>query len=265
MSDYNSKELKRILDSLNTPLSALKVLKRPVDTWDDMLVFHGVSLLNDDAKMHFEEFLNNINLRLSTIDPAPSISSSPSGQGPDETAIKRDSEPAKFSSFIQFLENQINMLELIENYHTGSGPIIFTNSAKYKNSNVSTQSAKVFHVQSDQKPNTNKNECIICKNNHHFAHCSNFKSKSIPQRIEFVKAAKRCYNCLGNHFSSKCTSEKRCTVCNKKHNTSLHIVNYKKPQNKPQNSQVNTSTHVQYSNDSVQQSCSTESHGTSNS
>ena len=96
--------------------------------------------------------------------------------------------------------------------------------------------AKVL-VQPEQKSNNNnKNECLICKNNHHFAQCPTFKSKSIPQRIEFVKSKKRSFNCLGNHFSSKCPSEKRCTVCNNKHNTSLHIVNYKKPQTKTQNS-----------------------------
>ena len=39
MIKSSSSELKRILVSLNTPLSALKILGRPVDKWDDWLLF----------------------------------------------------------------------------------------------------------------------------------------------------------------------------------------------------------------------------------
>ena len=42
--------LKRILVNLNTPLSALKVLGWPVDKWDDLLIFHTVSLFDINTK-----------------------------------------------------------------------------------------------------------------------------------------------------------------------------------------------------------------------
>ena len=43
-------DLKRIIVSLNTPLSALKVSGQPADTWDDLLIFHTVSLFDSDTK-----------------------------------------------------------------------------------------------------------------------------------------------------------------------------------------------------------------------
>ena len=259
MNDYTSKELKRILDSLNTPLSSLKVLQRPVETWDDFLVFHGVSLLHSDAKIHFETFVNNLNLQsLVNTTPTP-----PTLAQAANTTVERNSEPTTFAIFIQFLENQINMMELIENY---DGSCMLSNQPKQKNQNVSTQPAKVCHTQVEQKPSgaSNKTECLICKNNHHFAQCPTFKSKSIPQRIEFFKSKKRCFNCLGNHFSNKCTSEKRCTICNNKHNSTLHIVNYKKSQNSSQGHQNNATLNANVQN-GRQQSSLTETDGPSNS
>ena len=47
MTKTSAVELKKILASLTTPLSALKVLGRPVNTWDDLLIFHTLSLFEN--------------------------------------------------------------------------------------------------------------------------------------------------------------------------------------------------------------------------
>ena len=210
-------ELKRILDGVNTPISALKVLQRPVDNWDDLLVFHVVSLSDSETKKQWEIYNNNFTLAI----PSTSTLNNVSSQVP-----RVDNEPPSFSKLTEFLERQISILESIEeNYNS----LNVNFQSNFKNSNVSTQPAKVFHTQTEpsrkfSQSNNNKAECLICKNAHHFSQCDSYKSKSIEQRIEFVKSQRRCFNCLGNHYFNKCPSLKRCNTCGKKHHTTLHLL-----------------------------------------
>ena len=60
-------DLKKILVSLNTPLAALRVLGRPVDTWDDLLILHTISLFNGDTKRQWEFYLSNLSLSASSM------------------------------------------------------------------------------------------------------------------------------------------------------------------------------------------------------
>ena len=46
MKKESSAELKRILNSMNTPLQALELLHRDTNHWDDILVFHMVNLFH---------------------------------------------------------------------------------------------------------------------------------------------------------------------------------------------------------------------------
>ena len=52
-------EIKRILSGINTPLAALKALDRPVQYWDDILVFHILSLLDIKTREQWEVYLSN--------------------------------------------------------------------------------------------------------------------------------------------------------------------------------------------------------------
>lgn len=68
--------------------------------------------------------------------------------------------------------------------------------------------------------------CIACKTKKHPLYiCDAFKRLSVPKRIELVKSAKVCYNCLRSHRDTPCKFS-NCTVCQKRHNTLLHIENY---------------------------------------
>ena len=55
----SASELKRLLSYINTPISALKGLGRPVQHWDDLLVFHILSLLDFKSREQWEIFLSN--------------------------------------------------------------------------------------------------------------------------------------------------------------------------------------------------------------
>ena len=46
--------------------------------------------------------------------------------------------------------------------------------------------------------------------------------KSAKEKLEFVKTAKLCYNCLDRHHIKDCKTTKICLVSNSKHHTMLH-------------------------------------------
>jgi len=65
--------------------------------------------------------------------------------------------------------------------------------------------------------------CIVCKGKQYPLYsCDSFKLLPVTQRIETVKNAKLCYNCLRSHRGSPCKFS-NCTVCQKRHNTLLHL------------------------------------------
>ena len=222
-------ELKRILDGVNTPVSALKVLKRPVEHWDDLLVYHVVSLLDVETKRQWELFYNNPNNNLSIVNPVNV--STPLENHAQATASKLNSEPPSFAKLIEFLELQISIMESLEESDK-SGLHTLASTSNNKNSNVSTAPAKVFSTQIVNNSSKKfKLECLICKQDHHFSQCNSYLSKSQDQRKAFVHEKKRCINCLGNHFMDKCKSAGRCKTCKKKHHTTLHIQNLNQNQN----------------------------------
>lgn len=65
--------------------------------------------------------------------------------------------------------------------------------------------------------------CIVCKiKRHPLFMCDKFKQLTVPKRIEAVKNARLCYNCLRSHRDSPCKFS-NCTICQKRHNTLLHF------------------------------------------
>jgi len=70
--------------------------------------------------------------------------------------------------------------------------------------------------------NTSRN-CMACKiKQHPLYRCDKFKQLPVPKRIEIVRSAKICYNCLRSHRERPCKFS-ACTICQKRHNTLLHL------------------------------------------
>jgi len=73
--------------------------------------------------------------------------------------------------------------------------------------------------------------CVICKASKHPLYlCEKFKQLPVHKRIEAVRSAKICYNCLRSHRGNPCKFS-NCTICQKRHNTLLHQENYSNNQN----------------------------------
>lgn len=72
---------------------------------------------------------------------------------------------------------------------------------------------------------TSNLSCPQCKGNHPLYYCEAFLKLPIEKRIQLVKKAHLCINCLRStsHQSKNCNSSS-CRKCTKKHNTLLHLV-----------------------------------------
>ncbi|XP_072757717.1 uncharacterized protein [Anoplolepis gracilipes] len=92
-----------------------------------------------------------------------------------------------------------------------------------KPSNFSNQHSAKIHFQSKAQENHSKktSSCSLCSN-HYVSNCSQYTSKSVPQRLAVLKQYKLCFNCLGPHKVSECRIAKRCLKCGKRHHTSIH-------------------------------------------
>lgn len=67
--------------------------------------------------------------------------------------------------------------------------------------------------------------CKVCNLKQHPLYmCDKFKQSPVHKRIEIVKGAKLCYNCLRSHLGSPCKFS-NCTICHKRHNSLLHLDN----------------------------------------
>ena len=70
--------------------------------------------------------------------------------------------------------------------------------------------------------------CVYCKGIHTTNSCNIVVNTE--KRLEHIKREGLCFNCLGKHRVSQCTSHARCKKCNNKHHISICNAVSTKPQ-----------------------------------
>lgn len=183
IASENSRNLQTLHDQTNTSIQALKNLGRPVDSWDDVLVYLVAQKLDKTSRKAWE-------LKLS------------------DTV-----EPSAYSDISKFLESRIRALDAI--LPTKPGGSVDTNIKSPKSKTIASNSAT-----------SSKFVCPTCKKNHLLYQCIVFQADTPARRHDFIKAQKRCFNCLAATYLTKdCKSENRCRKCSQKHHTLLHLSN----------------------------------------
>ena len=82
-----------------------------------------------------------------------------------------------------------------------------------------------FHTNSFRKPPRDPSEtqkkltCVYCKGPHTPGNCEVVKDQQ--KRLDIIKRDRLCFNCLGHHKVSHCSSKYRCRKCGRKHHTSI--------------------------------------------
>jgi len=64
--------------------------------------------------------------------------------------------------------------------------------------------------------------CVLCRGNHPFYRCRQFRKAGSQQRLNWIKQNQMCFNGLGNsHRTSQRKVEWRSKLCSRKHNSLL--------------------------------------------
>ena len=111
MSKPSSADLKLILVGINTPLLALKLLGRPIDSRDDLIIFYVVSLFDNETNKQWELYLSTLSLSVNSNSIA---STNPNTAVATELTQNLNLVPPTFSILIKFIESQISILESID-------------------------------------------------------------------------------------------------------------------------------------------------------
>nr|XP_012135784.1 PREDICTED: uncharacterized protein LOC105661897 [Megachile rotundata] len=175
--------LRSLITATEKHTNALKALKIPVDSWNEILIYvvstkldkvmrrHWDCSLDDDTMptlKEFLEFLSKFARDDAIVDTSP-----------------REISKPQITSFNRQVPKRV----------------------KKRQTYVSTQSKII---------------CALCKRDHYIQTCDQFLKLSVEDRIQAVLAAKLCINCLRpGHAYNNCFFSK-CKKCHGKHNTLLH-------------------------------------------
>ena len=96
---------------------------------------------------------------------------------------------------------------------------------------------------SSQPSLTSQRSCVFCKGSHSPKDCKVIADNQACK--EFVKQRNLCFNCLGRHKVSTCTSKHQCRKCCRKHHTSLCTDNSSEPSTQDKIPPRNPSSAVQ--------------------
>lgn len=143
-------------------------------------------------------------------------------------ATQRRGELPRYEPTITFLKNRCQILENCESA-TPDSTVTTPHGTKskltsalprmpfQKSHTASTSSATSVGSTSPEE------SCDICNGEHLNFQCTVFKKLPAMQRLEKVRAANLCFNCLRKgHRSSSCQSSNTCRKCQKRHHTLLH-------------------------------------------
>lgn len=203
MQQQSSLSIKKIHDTANECLNAIKNLGADISTWDPILVHILSQKLDADSHNDYIE------------------------------SMKAPRELPVLSEFMEFLELKFTSLESSRRKTDTASKSLYQqqNEASKKshsyrayntNQNIKTKftNAKTF--------NKFVHKCIFCEGSHRLFHCEMFLQLQPDAKRKAVTKHNLCKNCLYDHKGKECFSEKRCQTCKEDHNTLLHEA-YAKP------------------------------------
>lgn len=149
-----------------------------------------------------------------------------------ECQLKDPRTPPTVKDFLSYIESRFMALEAYE-------PKV---SESVNKNNFNDKNNKQSEIKKEKK----EVQCFLCEKQHKIADCDKFKSMNEKERHEVAKQRGLCTKCLGgNHRQSTCRSSYKCKICNRGHNTLLHMKDFV-PQKQPE--QHNNKKPTEYHN-----------------
>ena len=197
----NNIELQDFHNFLETKLTCLEALNKPVDQKNQMLI----TLIYRQLPKKIKSKIAQLDATHSTVSAVMNI-------------ISKHIKTAK----------QMDYREASDSESDGDIYSDISSKIKSKKTHIST-----FKPEADSEDDDNpissaaalpvlayrNKQCIFCNSNHSPVYCQNVSD--INQRRDIVQQSHKCFNCLGGHRVSNCRSQVRCRFCQGKHHSSL--------------------------------------------
>lgn len=193
VSAKNVSNLRSFVNCLQENSRGLSSLQFPVEQWSFLLLHIFTRKLDDELRTKFE--------------------------------LTYQTDIPKFNDLVTFLDNLCKTIETSGFVHQNACK---DSNSKHQTSGSSNKS-KVSFTSSVTSSNNNKNysngnpTCTLCAGSHLLFKCVKFISMDVKSRNEFVKSKNLCFNCLRSHRVYDCNSRSRCQMCQRKHNSLLHL------------------------------------------
>lgn len=215
--------LRKLLDTLHQHLSALEKLKMPIVYWDTLLIPIILQKIDDRTKKEWESKQTDQNKM-------------PALKELKDFLTKKCFTMEAISCIDQTKKSpQINL----QNYNVQKQN--FQNSYQKR---VSCPITQQNHFDNTAQQNQNLS-CYSCNQNHFLYQCPTFLNMPLIEKYNEINKNKLCSNCLRpGHSKSNCFA-KGCKKCNLKHNSALHVDNYRpNSQNLMQNNNFQNQNNV---------------------
>lgn len=191
----SSHELLKLQSHISPHVAALEVLNQPTQNWDAWLVTIIIERLDNTTSHEWQ--LRQTNTELPT-----------------------------YTQLMEFLSSRCIAFEssetLATKLKTTSKEVPISKITNNKRHNA----GKTMHGTLLASSNTVENKCVCCFNMHKLYACTKFRELPMSERINLVRQAKLCFNCLyPSHTVEKCKSKYTCQICKKRHNSLLHFEN----------------------------------------
>lgn len=181
----SASDIKRLISS---SLKALSNLGRPIQHWDDFLVFATVQKFDPSTRKDWED------------------------------SISDTTDLPEFATLEKFLTGRVRTLEAIAASKSSTTIAKIAPVSKPLASQVKSHQTSASSTISSSA----SRRCPLCPNAkpHHIGFCSKFRKKNVAGRHEIVKSNSLCQNCLGgDHLSKDCSSTYSCKTCNLRHHS----------------------------------------------
>lgn len=179
-------DLKSLCSSALQARRAFEALGRPVAQWDDWFVHVLVENLDSSSRLFWE------------------------------ASLQTSSEFPTLKQLQDFLQTRIRSLEAAASKPASAAP---TSTARSQDRKPKVNALTT----STSGTSKGSKKCSFCQGDHPVNYCRRFKELPVPQRRDHVKQQEACFNCLGKHPIASCPSEFRCSRCQGKHHTLLHL------------------------------------------
>jgi hypothetical protein len=190
--------------------------------------------------------VNNQKTLVSIISKLPAYLQSRWRKEVGEIRKRKDRNPniEDVSEFVKTVANEAN--DPVYGACANSSHVKLEPAIQQRSRNAETSAVVTTSLDGDQK------KCRACGESHALYVCPVFKVASVEERLEMVKAARLCFNCLnGRHTVNNCRSTRVCDVpgCGKKHSKFLHRIRHGVQQSEAAVRQTNGAGNTSRDND----------------